>query len=121
MHGTCRRESSGVPDRWFGSRSAQALRSRVHPTYVQNMLSDPRYSAEDILVAIEELGRSGGASYSMDRAVEASAASAPAAPGSWDASGWCEGRPDHFELLFESFKEKFYLPSIFVDLGNCLC
>ncbi len=64
----------------------------VHPTYVQNMITDPRYSAEDIVAAIEQLGRSGGASYSMDRAIEASAASVGGAPGSWDATGWGEGR-----------------------------
>jgi 4-hydroxy 2-oxovalerate aldolase len=64
----------------------------VHPTYVQNMIADPRYSAEDILASIEELGRAGGASFSMDRAIEATATAAGASKGTWDATSWCEGR-----------------------------
>lgn len=64
----------------------------VHPTYVQNMITDPRYDAEDIVATIEQLGRTGGASYSMDRATERRSAGSEAAHGTWDASGWCEGR-----------------------------
>jgi 4-hydroxy 2-oxovalerate aldolase len=63
----------------------------VHPTYVQNMLGDSRFDATDIVAAIEELGRSGGASYSMDRATAATAPRS-AASGSWDATGWCNGQ-----------------------------
>ncbi|MEN9801363.1 MAG: hypothetical protein RLZ37_488 [Actinomycetota bacterium] len=63
----------------------------VHPTYVQNMLGDSRFDAADIVAAIEELGRSGGASYSMDRATAATAPQS-AASGSWDATGWCHGQ-----------------------------
>jgi 4-hydroxy 2-oxovalerate aldolase len=64
----------------------------VHPTYVQNMLGDSRFDTADIVAAIEELGKSGGASYSMDRATAAAAASMSAASGSWDATGWCADR-----------------------------
>lgn len=64
----------------------------VHPTYVQNMLGDSRFDTADIVSAIEELGRSGGASYSMDRATAAATASQSAASGSWDATGWCDGQ-----------------------------
>lgn len=35
----------------------------IHPTYVQNMLTDPRYSEEDILAVIEHLRQVGGKSY----------------------------------------------------------
>jgi 4-hydroxy 2-oxovalerate aldolase len=64
----------------------------VHQTYVQNMLGDSRFDAADIVAAIEELGRSGGASYSMDRATAPAAASMSSTSGSWDATGWCDGR-----------------------------
>ncbi|MFM8857393.1 MAG: aldolase [Actinomycetota bacterium] len=64
----------------------------VHPTYVQNMLGDSRFDTADIVAAIEELGKSGGASYSMDRATAAAAASMSSTSGSWDATGWCDGR-----------------------------
>lgn len=64
----------------------------VHPTYVQNMLGDARFDASDIVAAVEQLGRSGGASYSMDLATQARSSSSSSCPGSWDATGWCGGR-----------------------------
>lgn len=62
----------------------------VHPTYVQNMLGDSRFDTAAIVAAIEELGRSGGASFSMDRAIAAATASLTVASGSWDATDWCK-------------------------------
>lgn len=64
----------------------------VHPTYVQRMTSDPRYSAEDIVSAVERLGRAGGASFSMEQAAEAGSLATSGTPGTWDATDWCEGR-----------------------------
>lgn len=69
-----------------------SARHGVHPTYVQNMIADSRFDAVDIVAAIEQLGRSGGASFSMDRATAVSSAAICPSPGTWDATGWCEGR-----------------------------
>lgn len=41
-------------------------KNSVHPTYVQEMMSDSRYSEEDIISAIENLGSKGGKKYSKD-------------------------------------------------------
>lgn len=38
----------------------------IHPTYIQEMLSDSRYSEEDILAAIEQLKVGHGAKFSFD-------------------------------------------------------
>ena len=39
---------------------------RIHPTYVQEMLSDSRYSEEDLLAAIEHLRFEGGRQFSTN-------------------------------------------------------
>ncbi|WP_339113249.1 hypothetical protein [Thioclava sp. GXIMD2076] len=39
----------------------------IHPTYVQEMMSDARYSEEDILAVIEKLRDEGGKKFSVDR------------------------------------------------------
>lgn len=38
----------------------------IHPTYIQEMLGDSRYSAEDILAVIEHLKVGGGRKFSLD-------------------------------------------------------
>lgn len=38
----------------------------IHPTYIQQMLSDSRFSEEDILAVIEHLRREGGKNYSLN-------------------------------------------------------
>ena len=65
----------------------------VHPTYVQRMLADPRFSPEQIVESIETLGIDGGSSFDLDQAAQDAVRSSGGAPGSWDASGWCKGRP----------------------------
>ncbi|KHJ49883.1 aldolase [Vreelandella venusta] len=37
----------------------------IHPTYIQEMLSDSRYSEEDVLAVIEHLRREGGKKFSL--------------------------------------------------------
>lgn len=37
---------------------------RIHPTYIQQMLSDSRFSEEDVLAVIEHLRREGGTKFS---------------------------------------------------------
>lgn len=38
----------------------------IHPTYIQEMLSDTRYSEEDVLAVIEHLRQEGGKKFSLD-------------------------------------------------------
>jgi len=38
----------------------------IHPTYIQQMLSDSRFSEEDVLAVIERLREEGGKSFSLD-------------------------------------------------------
>jgi len=65
----------------------------VHPTYIQEMTRDGRYTADEIVVALEELGSGTGASFSQVQLD--SAASPPTqgrAEGTWSATGWCSDR-----------------------------
>ena len=39
----------------------------IHPTYIQEMLSDARFSEEDVLAVIEHLRKEGGKKFSFDR------------------------------------------------------
>ena len=41
-------------------------KNSVHPTYVQEMMTDPRYKEEDIISVIEHLGSKGGNKYSKN-------------------------------------------------------
>ena len=65
----------------------------IHPTYVQEMTKDGRYTVDEIVTAVGQLTDGSGASYSQER-MEAAAThiGLDAADGSDDVSGWCEGR-----------------------------
>jgi 4-hydroxy 2-oxovalerate aldolase len=39
----------------------------IHPTYIQNMLSDKRFTSDDIISVINNLKEEGGKSFSMER------------------------------------------------------
>jgi len=65
----------------------------VHPTYVQRMIADPRFSPSQITDTIERLGAQGGSSFDLDRAAEDISDEASVSTGSWNASDWCAGRP----------------------------
>jgi len=65
----------------------------VHPTYVQEMLRDDRYGHDEVIAALQRLGNAGGArGYSPSRLSRALADDLEDAPGSWDCTGWLEGR-----------------------------
>jgi 4-hydroxy 2-oxovalerate aldolase len=64
----------------------------VHPTYVQMMQSDDRYEAADIVHAVEVLQDLESHSYSADRLRDAALGAAGQAAGTWDATGWLDGR-----------------------------
>jgi 4-hydroxy 2-oxovalerate aldolase len=65
----------------------------VHPTYVQRMIADPRFSPAQITDTIERLGVEGGSSFDLDRAADDIPEPTVTSSGSWNASGWCADRP----------------------------
>ncbi len=64
----------------------------IHPTYVQQMLSDERYSPDDILAVLDALAKEGGASYSQESLDSAIARHFTDSTGGWSAAGWAGGR-----------------------------
>lgn len=67
----------------------------IHPSYVQNLLGDGRYSSEHIIQALFHLAPLGASSYNaalLNDGVSGVGKSAVNIDGSWDASGWCAGR-----------------------------
>ena len=65
----------------------------VHPTYVQRMIADPRFSSEQITETIERLGASDGSTFDLDRAADDVSETSTDSNGSWIATDWCAGRP----------------------------
>lgn len=55
----------------------------IHPTYVQEMLADPRYDEEDILAVIEHLRATGGKKFSVGTMESARTFYSGAARGTW--------------------------------------
>jgi len=70
----------------------------LHPTYIQSMLDDTRYSEEDVLAVIEHLVHTGGKSFSLDALTDAriaqqkEAAITQDAKGSWSPAEAMAGR-----------------------------
>lgn len=64
----------------------------IHPTYVQELLSDTRYGPEDVLAAIRFLRETGAKSFNAETLTQATLSGESDADGTWDASGWAEGR-----------------------------
>ncbi|WP_404368157.1 aldolase catalytic domain-containing protein [Marinobacter sp.] len=64
----------------------------IHPTYIQEMLSDSRYDEEDILAVIDHLRREGGKKFSLDTLDAARHFYQGPPSGSWDPAGLMEGR-----------------------------
>lgn len=64
----------------------------IHPTYIQNMLTDSRFSEEDILAVIEHLRQEGGKSFSSGTLDGARNFYQGEARGSWQPRSMLEGR-----------------------------
>jgi len=64
----------------------------IHPTYIQEMLSDPRYDDEDILAVIEHLRENGGKKFSANELDIASRFYKGEPRGDWDSASLLEGR-----------------------------
>lgn len=65
----------------------------IHPTYVQQMLSEDRYSDSDLFDVLQTLGQIGGQSFSQLSLQNAIAANYTEAEGSWSPREMIEGRP----------------------------
>lgn len=64
----------------------------IHPTYIQEMLADSRYSEEDILAVIEHLRIEGGKKYSADTLDAARHFYRGEPRGEWQPKSLLEGR-----------------------------
>lgn len=64
----------------------------IHPTYIQELLSESRYGPEDILSAINFLRQTGAKSYNADTLTQAVLGDESDADGTWRATGWALGR-----------------------------
>ncbi|WBE25070.1 aldolase catalytic domain-containing protein [Denitrificimonas caeni] len=64
----------------------------IHPTYIQEMLSDSRYSEEDVLAVIEHLRAEGGKKFSLHTLDAARHFYSGEAKGSWSPKLVFEGR-----------------------------
>lgn len=64
----------------------------IHPTYIQNMLLDSRYSEEDILAVIEHLRQEGGKSFSTGTLDGARNFYQGEPRGTWQPRSMLEGR-----------------------------
>ncbi|SET36737.1 4-hydroxy 2-oxovalerate aldolase [Marinobacter segnicrescens] len=69
-----------------------AGRYGIHPTYIQEMLSDSRYSEEDVLAVIEHLRINGGKKFSFDALDTARHFYRESEGGSWYPSEVLRGR-----------------------------
>ena len=66
----------------------------IHPTYIQEMTKDGRYTIDEIVTALNDLKVAGGTSFNRARLESAVTESGLIDPdGTWDATGWCEGQP----------------------------
>jgi len=65
----------------------------IHPTYVQFLLNKPTYNSEQIFEALKSLAKRQSSAYS-DRALREAIYQTKnhQAAGTWDATGWLEGR-----------------------------
>lgn len=64
----------------------------IHPTYVQEMLSDSRYDYEDVLAVIDHLKVEGGKAFSLDRLGLARDYYSDGNEGEWSPASLLEGR-----------------------------
>lgn len=64
----------------------------IHPTYVQEMLGDPRYGDEDVLAVIEQLRLEGGKKFNSDRMNDARNFYSGPPRGTWAPAEMMAGR-----------------------------
>lgn len=64
----------------------------IHPTYIQQMIGDPRYTEEDIIAVIEYLKESGGKKFSFDTLQGARNFYKGPSKGTWSPAEMMKGR-----------------------------
>lgn len=64
----------------------------IHPSYIQEMLSDARYDEEDVLAVIEHLRSEGGKKFNLNTLAAARHFYQGAPKGAWSPSGMLEGK-----------------------------
>jgi 4-hydroxy 2-oxovalerate aldolase len=64
----------------------------IHPTYVQEMLSDERYGIDNILSALNFLKSTASPSFSFEKMNRAASGIAGNEKGSWSSSEWLNGK-----------------------------
>ncbi len=69
-----------------------AGRHGIHPTYVQEMLTDSRYGDEDLLLVMSALKSHGGQKYNPEALESARHFYSGPAQGHWSPEKWCSGR-----------------------------
>ena len=69
-----------------------AANNGIHPTYVQSLLTDKRYTDSDLFGVLQTIARSSANSFSTDNLKRAHNDFAGNTNGAWDATNWIEGR-----------------------------
>jgi 4-hydroxy 2-oxovalerate aldolase len=69
-----------------------AANNNIHPTFVQSLLEDRRYNNQDVLSALEFLAERDSTSFSIDAVREAIYGEIKFEEGTWDATGWLDGK-----------------------------
>ena len=66
--------------------------NNIHPTYIQEMLSDQRYDTDQRLSALNFLKEAGASSYSFENMKKAVAGTPGSEKGEWSAKNWARGK-----------------------------
>lgn len=69
-----------------------ASNHNIHPTFVQELLSDLRYDNQQVLSALQFLSEQESSSYSIDAVRRAIYGNQRDLEGKWDATGWVQDR-----------------------------
>tara|TARA_B100000686_G_scaffold96877_1_gene103593 strand:+ start:16390 stop:17991 length:1602 start_codon:yes stop_codon:yes gene_type:complete len=70
-----------------------AALNSIHPTYVQNLLTENRYSSKEIKQTLKNLSEMGSSKYDPDKLISAFYVEKKSKPqGKWNASGWLKGQ-----------------------------
>ena len=71
-----------------------AAQNDIHPTYVQHLISEPRFGTERIIRALKLIASEESKSFDPDLASRSALGVGKLGDleGDWDASGWCSGR-----------------------------
>ena len=64
----------------------------IHPTYIQEMISDERYGSENILSSINFLKLNNSSSFSFDNLNRANSGIIGNEKGSWSSKNWCRNK-----------------------------